>query len=145
VAEDEVELPTELPTTPTTPVMVFEGAVVAKHEGRIPAITLDMVEGYVRGTHLVLQLELRVRSVRMEEDKHGELVRQHMFVLEEVVLVSSSSAQQAAEASRVGGSASQQEQDEAQDEADDQPEIIELEVDDQTVADWLSEGGAAHG
>lgn len=122
-----------LPTTPTTPIMVFEGSVVAKHEGRIPAINIDMVEGYQRGTHLVLQVELRVRGVRMEEDKSGELVRTHLFALEEIVMVSSVTPQQAAAAARVGGSASQEAQE------DETPvEAVENTEADVDVEQWLN-------
>jgi hypothetical protein len=69
------------------PVAEFEGEFVRTMEGKLPAITLDMPEGYARGTHLVLNVEARVRNVGYNEDKKGDLVRQHTFALEEVRLV----------------------------------------------------------
>lgn len=135
VSDGELE---HLPTTPTVPVMVFEGAVVSKHEGRIPALTLDMADGYPRGSTLTLQIEVRVRGVRMDEDKHGDLTRHHVFALEEVALISSKTPTQAAEDSRVGGSASQSEADEQQ-PVDDEAEMGD-EMDDE-MDQWLQGDG----
>ena len=68
------------------PVAEFEGEFVRVMEGKLPAITLDMPEGYARGTHLILNVEARVRNVSYIEDRKGDLTRQHTFALEEVRL-----------------------------------------------------------
>jgi hypothetical protein len=68
------------------PVMEFEGSYIRQMEGRLPSITLDMPEGYQRGTHLTMEVEVRVRHVGFNENKDGDLVRQHVFALEEVRL-----------------------------------------------------------
>lgn len=65
----------------------FEGAVVSECEGKLPQIVLDMPEGYVRGTHLRMMVEVRVRNIRYEENRKGELIRQHVFALDSVQLV----------------------------------------------------------
>ena len=72
------------------PVFMFEGDAVVDMEGRLPAITMEMPEGYARGTHLRLDIEVRVKNARYEENRKGDLVRQHVFALESVQLVSSS-------------------------------------------------------
>ena len=90
------------------PVAQFEGEYVRQMEGRLPAITLEMPEGYARGTHLKMEVEVRVRNVRYEEiargPEKGDLVRQHVFALEEIKLLSAFDADQADPG--VGGSAS---------------------------------------
>lgn len=82
----------------------FEGDLVTDMEGRIPALTLEMPEGYPRGTHVRMQVELRVKSVRYDENRKGDLVRVHVFALEEAQLVAAFNPADAA--STVGGSAS---------------------------------------
>lgn len=69
------------------PVAEFEGDFVRYMEGKLPAITMEMPEGYARGTHLKMMIEVRIRNVRYEEDRKGELTRQHVFALEEIQLV----------------------------------------------------------
>lgn len=69
------------------PIFEFEGEYVRQMEGKLPQLTLDMPEGYPRGTHLMLGVEVRVRNVRMEEDRKGDLTRQHIFALEEIKLL----------------------------------------------------------
>jgi hypothetical protein len=68
------------------PVMEFEGSFIRTMEGKLPQITLDMPEGYKRGTHLAMEVEVRVRNVFFNENKDGDLVRQHVFALEEIKL-----------------------------------------------------------
>ena len=65
----------------------FEGATVVGCEGKLPQISLDMPEGFVRDTHLRMVVEVRVRNIRYEENKDGDLTRQHVFALESVQLV----------------------------------------------------------
>lgn len=73
--------------SPAIPVAEFEGEFVRSFEGKLPALTLDMPEGYVRGTHLKLELEVRVRNVHYDEmGKERDLTRMHQFALEEVRL-----------------------------------------------------------
>lgn len=86
------------------PVAEFEGDFVRNMEGKLPAITMDMPEGYKRGTHLQMLVEVRVRNVLYQEDKKGELTRQHVFALEEIQLLGAYSADQMDPG--VGGSAS---------------------------------------
>ena len=92
---------TENPDARPEPILVteFEGEYVRVMEGKLPAITLEMPEGYARGTHLKMQVEVRVRNVRYEEiprgEHKGDLVRQHIFALEEVVLTDALTAEQA--------------------------------------------------
>ena len=69
------------------PVAEFEGEFIRTMNGKLPAITLDMPVGYKRGTHLKLELEVRVRDVSVTADKNDELTRVHVFSLEEVKLL----------------------------------------------------------
>jgi hypothetical protein len=88
-----MDQPQQPDTPPDTPpgepaqLYEFEGDVVSECEGKLPQIVLDMPEGYVRGTHLRMMVEVRVRNIRYEENRKGELVRQHVFALDSVQLV----------------------------------------------------------
>jgi hypothetical protein len=96
------EHPEQQPAPTVLP--VFEGESVSEIEGKLPAVVMAMDEGYSRGTVLRLQVEVHVRNVRHEENRDGELVRQHVFALDGVQLVA---AYRPAEArDDVGGSAS---------------------------------------
>lgn len=90
------------------PVAQFEGEWVREMEGRLPAVTLAMDSGYARGTIIRMQVEVRVRNVRHEEIgsgvNKGELVRQHVFVLESAQMVAAFAPED--DRSTVGGSAS---------------------------------------
>lgn len=103
------------------PVAEFEGEYVRAMEGKLPAIALDMPEGYARGTHLKLEVEVRVRNVRYEEIRSGpdkgDLTRQHVFALEEVRLLGAYTPDEVDPG--VGGSASI-EAVRAEDEADEE-------------------------
>lgn len=68
------------------PVFLFEGEPVTEMEGRLPAVTFDMPEGYPRGTILRVVTEYRVRNVRYEENRKGDLVRQHIMTLQSIEL-----------------------------------------------------------
>ena len=68
--------------------MEFEGSQIVDYSGKIPAITVEMPEAYVRETRLMLNMEVRVKSVRLEEDKNGDLVRHHVFAVEDVQISS---------------------------------------------------------
>jgi hypothetical protein len=72
---------------PPTALYEFEGSTVSNCEGKLPQIVLDMPEGFVRDTHLRMLVEVRVRNIRYEENKDGNLTRQHVFALESVQLV----------------------------------------------------------
>lgn len=89
---DEEEAQVEV--KPAEPILIaeFEGDYVRDFEGKLPALSMIMPEGYARGTHLKLQIEVRIRNVRYEEksskkNERPELVRQHMFALEEIQLL----------------------------------------------------------
>lgn len=62
----------------------FEGAPIIDHTGRIPSVSVECPEAYARGTVLKLNVEVRVRSVRMEENKDGDIVRQVIFAVEDL-------------------------------------------------------------
>ena len=81
----------------------FEGEYVREMVGRFPALTLTMAEGYTRGTHLMLGLEVRVRNVRYEEDRKGDLSRVHVFALEEAKIYQAFDPAQ--QVTNVGGTA----------------------------------------
>lgn len=73
------------------PVAQFEGEFARVMTGKLPAITLDMPEGFARGTHLKLEVEVRVRRISYDEvrsgEHKGELLREHVFALEQVQLL----------------------------------------------------------
>lgn len=96
----------EHPDITSAPVVlpVFEGESIVGLEGKLPAIAMDMEDGYARGTVLRLQVEVHVRHVRHEENKDGGLVRLHIFGLDSVELVAAFRPEQAHD--DVGGSAS---------------------------------------
>jgi hypothetical protein len=90
---------------PTAAVFMFEGAPVRELVGKLPAVSMEMEEGYTRGTHIRMMLEVRVRNVRYEEARGGEhMIRQHVFGLESVELVSAFDPLERRD--EVGGSAS---------------------------------------
>lgn len=62
----------------------FEGALITAHEGRLPSIKVECPEAYKRGTILKLTMEVRVKSVRLEENRDGDLTRSHVFAVESV-------------------------------------------------------------
>lgn len=62
----------------------FEGAAITQYDGRIPAIKVECPEPYKRGTILKLSVEVRVKSVRLEENKDGDLTRSHIFAVETI-------------------------------------------------------------
>ena len=72
------------------PVVNFEGEMVRLMMGKLPALTLEMDSGFPRGERLKLELEVRVRSVSVDEarGKHkGDLVRTHSFALESARII----------------------------------------------------------
>lgn len=85
---DELIAPETVLGSETTPMYVtmFEGAVVAEMEARLPAMTLALEESYTRGTHLRFEIEFRVKDVRHNENRDGDLVRHHALALETVTL-----------------------------------------------------------
>lgn len=116
------------------PVAEFEGEMVRAMLGKIPAINMEMPVGYARGTHLKVELELRVRSVRVEEDRRGDLTREHIFALEEIKLVGAYTADDLDPG--VGGSASASA---AQDD-DDSDERSEEEASESEVSHGVDAG-----
>ena len=87
MTKEDVEGPVVASDVRSIPVAEFEGEFVRAMEGKLPPLMLDMPEGYPRGTHLKMEVEVRVRNVSYLEDKRGDLTRQHTFALEEVRLV----------------------------------------------------------
>ena len=100
---------TENPDARSEPLVIdtFEGEYVRIMRGKLPAITLEMGEGFPRGTHVKLEVEARVRNVAYQaatgKEHKGELVREHSFVIEEVALLRAMTAEEADPG--VGGSA----------------------------------------
>ena len=86
------------------PVSVFEGVPITQMDAILPRMVIEMPEGYQRGTHLRLNVEVRIKSVRLEEGRKGDLVRQHVLAIEGVELVSAFQPEQIRD--DVGGSAS---------------------------------------
>lgn len=68
------------------PVAEFEGEFVRNMEAKLPALKIGMPEGYQRGTHMILEVEVRVRNVGYNEDKDGDLTRLHTLALEQIKL-----------------------------------------------------------
>lgn len=81
----------QVATVTPIPVAEFEGEYVRHMLGKLPGITLAMDYGYPRGTHLKLELEVRVRSVVVDEMKGkkdaGDLSRLHNFTIEEAKII----------------------------------------------------------
>jgi hypothetical protein len=107
------------------PVAEFEGEMVRLMHGKMPGITLEMDYGYKRDTHLKLEIEVRVRSVTVDEVRSGgnkgDLVRIHEFAIEEAKILGAYTSEQLDEG--VGGSASVGAQKDIEnDEMDDRPE-----------------------
>jgi hypothetical protein len=61
----------------------FEGDEVTNFTAQLPSATLEAPEAYQRGTLLTLSVQVRVKSVRLEEGRDGELTRKHVLALEE--------------------------------------------------------------
>jgi hypothetical protein len=74
---------------PGREVFQFEGDEVSNFTAQIPAVKLEAPEAYPRGTYMTLQLQVRVKSVRLEEDRKGDLVRNHVLALEECTITES--------------------------------------------------------
>ncbi len=105
MSDSENEHPSEGDSVkdPTIAAIQFEGVNVVDMEGKVPAFVLDMAEGYLRGTHVRLELELRVKGVNYVEGKRGEVHRQHVFSVEAVEIKSAFDPNEAVDT--VGGSA----------------------------------------
>ena len=105
------------PKSLEVPVAEFEGEWIRKMTGKLQALTLEMPVGYARGTHLKLELEVRVRDVSIRELKDGALYREHTFALEEIKLLGAYSADEMDPG--VGGSAAVGAEDEEEGKGDD--------------------------
>lgn len=66
------------------PIAVFEDAFITEMEAVLPRLVMNMPEGYKRGTHLDLAVEVRVRSVQMNEMRGGDMKRVHILAIEDV-------------------------------------------------------------
>lgn len=76
------------------PIMQFEGEYITESEARMPAVTIELPEGYARGTILRLAVEARVKNIRYDENRKGDLVRVHVLALEAVGLSAAFRAEQ---------------------------------------------------
>jgi hypothetical protein len=68
-----------------TEVYTFEGEEVKDFSAQIPSTKLEAPGAWARGTLLNMNVQLRVRSVRMEETKDG-MVRHHLLAIEEATV-----------------------------------------------------------
>jgi len=66
--------------------MDFDGSPIESVEAKLPSFIVELPEGYRRGTHLKMEIEFRVRSVRYEENRKGELIQQLILAVEEIEL-----------------------------------------------------------
>lgn len=64
----------------------MENENVAAVEAKLPAFTVEIPNGYPRGTYLQMNVEFRVRGVRYEENRKGELVHQLILAVEDIEL-----------------------------------------------------------
>lgn len=67
----------------------FEGEDVTNFVAQLPAMKLEANEGYPRGTYLTLEVVVRVKSVRHDEDRSGAISRNHVLALDEVRIIDS--------------------------------------------------------
>lgn len=116
------------------PVAEFEGDFVRVMRAKLPAITLEMEEGWPRNTHLKLEVEVRVRNIRYEEDRKGDLIREHTLVIEEVRMLGAYSPDEADPG--VGGSASAAARAEDEEDEEEQQVASDLGVERVEVCDW---------
>lgn len=84
----------QTPSAVEVPVATHEGEYIQTFIGKVPAITLEMPVGYMRGTHLKFEVEVRVRGVSYDEDRKGNLFAEHKLALEEVKLIGAYTAEQ---------------------------------------------------
>lgn len=59
---------------------------VTDFTAQLPATTLEAPCSYPRGTLLTLQVQVRVKSLRLDEDRKGGLSRKHMLAIEECTI-----------------------------------------------------------
>lgn len=62
----------------------FEGDEISEFHATLPSTKLEAPEAYPRGTYMTLKVEVRVRSVRVEEDRKSNLSRNHVLSIESV-------------------------------------------------------------
>jgi hypothetical protein len=62
----------------------FEGDEVTDFAVQLPSTTIEASDAYTRGTLMNLNVQVRVKSVRLEEDRKGNLVRKHILAIEDV-------------------------------------------------------------
>lgn len=76
--DETAVVPAAVPQRVTT----FEGDLITALEGKLPALTIaGMENAYPLGTQCQLEINVRVKSVRIDESRTGDLVRQHIFQL----------------------------------------------------------------
>lgn len=65
----------------------FEGEEVTDFAAQLPSVKLQAPDAYPRGTLLTLQVQVRVKSVRIDSDRQDKLIRNHMLAYEDVNVV----------------------------------------------------------
>lgn len=61
----------------------FEGDAITGFMAQIPSTRMQVDEQWPRGSVLNMNLTLRVRSVKIEEDRKGNLIRHHLLAVDE--------------------------------------------------------------
>lgn len=74
-------------STAASAVFEFEGDEISDFSAQIPSTKLEAPNAYPRGTILDLRLQVRVRSVRLDEGRSGALTRNHILAIEECNIV----------------------------------------------------------
>jgi hypothetical protein len=62
----------------------FEGDPITKMEAKLQAFKVRLSSEYPPGTRLRLEAEVRVTGIWFNENRNGDLIRQHRFALENV-------------------------------------------------------------
>lgn len=70
----------------TTDVFEFEGEEITDFAVQIPSTKLETGKAYPRGTILNMNVSLRVRSVRIDEDRQGNMIRTHLLAVEDAAV-----------------------------------------------------------
>lgn len=116
-------------STAAPAVFEFEGDEISDFSAQIPSTKLEAPVAYPRGTILDLRLQVRVRSVRLDEGRGGALTRNHILAIEECSIVGvMTPAQRAALLAELQAA----EAAEAEAEADEAP-VIEEDIDAEVI------------
>lgn len=122
----EIQKQEDASTAPPA-VFEFEGDEISDFSAQIPSTKLEAPVAYPRGTILDLRLQVRVRSVRLDEGRGGALTRNHILAIEECNIVGVMTPAQ-----RAALLAELQAAEAAEAEADEAP-VIEEDIDSEVI------------